>query len=441
MNRRSIHFPVLLLAALLMPPAGIVHADVIRLKNGGEIRGQMDRAKAAAEEGPLEIVTQLGIRLRVAREDVDFYVFRSARIEEYETRSRRAEMTVEDQWALAQWCARQHLDEQRQAHLYKVIQIDPDHEQARKLLDHVRHRGNWVSREEMMRDHGYVKYKNHYVTLQEMALIEQSAQEEELNKEWVDRIKRWRAELYSSSPVRSRAAWEALQQLEDPAAVPALVHLFQNHDDRSARLLMVEILAAIDSPAAAEGLASQAIFDSEPEIRQAALQAIPKAYYPDAGRWFADQLTHSENAIVNRAGVALQQVGSEEVLGDLINSLVTSHSYTVYVPYRDGIAFNIDKNSGNSRISSVLPPQIEALARAGQLPYGVQVNPAPGYATGDEVKWKPVKMQRTIRNQGVLSALETLTDENFGFDQRLWRLWLASHKNQGVSLSKQRSAG
>ena len=441
MNRPCSHFLLLFVAALAVPHPGVVYADVIRLKNGGEIRGEMDRARAAVEEEPLEIVSLSGVRLRVAREDVDFFVFRSPRIEEYESRSRQAEMTVEDQWALAQWCARQHLGEQHQAQLFKVIQIDPDHEQARKLLDHVRHRGEWVPREEMMRDHGYVKYKNRYITQQEMGLIEQSAQAEELNKEWVNRIKRWRAQLYSSSPAKSRSAWEALKQLQDPAAVPALVNLFQNHDDRAARLLMVEILAGIDTPAAAEGLASQAIFDNESDVRLAALQSIPEAYFPEASRWFAGYLSHPENTIVNRAGVALQQAGTGEVIGDLINALVTNHSYTVYVPYRDGVTFNANGSSSGSNNSSILPPSIEALARAGQLPHGVQVNRAPGFSGGDGVSWKPVKMLRTIRNEEVLAALEEITDEKFGYDQRLWRLWLAAHKNQGVSLSKRRSAG
>lgn len=439
MARRSVYFPFLFLAVLSAPLTGAVCADVIRLKNGGEIRGQMDRAKAASEDQPFEIVTQSGIRMRVARQEVDFFVYRSPRVEEYESLSRQAEMTVEEQWELALWCARNHLDEQQHAHLLNVVQIDPDHDQARKLLDHVLHHGNWVPREEMMRDNGYVKYKNRYITLQEMTIIEQSAQAEELNQEWVERIKRWRAELYSRSPAKSRSAWEALKQLQDPASVPALVNLFQNHDDRSARLLMVEILAAIDSPAAAEGLASQAIFDSEPDIRLAALEAIPESYFPDASRWFSGYLTDSENEIVNRAGIALQRVGTPEAIGDLINALVTSHSYTVYIPYREGISVNANGASANSGRSSLLPPDIEAMYRAGQLPYGAQIRQGPTSNAG--LKWKPVTMQRTIRNEEVLAALESITEEQFGYDQRLWRLWLASHKNQGVSLSKRRSAG
>lgn len=439
MTRRCIRFLLLLLAALSLPLGGVLCADVIRLKNGGEIRGQMDRAKAAAEEQPFEIVAMCGVRMRVAREDVDFFVFRSPRVEEYESLLRQTGMTVEEQWELSQWCARNYLNEQHRTHLLNVVQIDPEHKQARKLLDHVRHHGDWVPREEMMRDNGYVKYKNHYISLQEMTIIQQSDQAEELNKEWVNRIKRWRAELYSSSPAKSREAWEALKQLQDPAAVPALVNLFQNHDDRSARLLMVEILATIDSPGAAEGLATQAIFDREADIRQAALKAIPEGYFPDASRWFAGYLSHNENKIINRAGVALQHVGTSEVIGDLVNALVTNHSYTVYVPYREGISVNANGSSGNSGRSSVLPPDIEAMYRAGQLPYGVEVRRP--FESNAGLKWKAVKMQRTIRNESVLSALEEITDVQFGYDQRLWRLWLASHKNQGVSLSKRRSAG
>ena len=106
MNRPCSYFLLLIASALAATHPGELYADVIRLKNGGEIRGEMDRARAAAEEEPLEIVSLSGVRLRVAREDVEFFVFRSPRIEEFESRSRQAEMTVEDQWALAQWCAR-----------------------------------------------------------------------------------------------------------------------------------------------------------------------------------------------------------------------------------------------------------------------------------------------------------------------------------------------
>jgi hypothetical protein len=203
---------------------------------------------------------------------------------------------------------------------------------------------------------------------------------------------------------------------------------------------MVEILQAIGSPGAAEGLASQAIFDNDSEIRQAALAAIPDGYHRDASRWFASQLSNSKNVIVNRAGVALQHVGSEEVVGELINALVTSHNYTVYIPYRDGVAFNLGGSSSNSSSGGLLPAGTPGTSYCFDLPSAVQINGS-NNNNGGKVSWKPVKMRRSIRNEAVLSALESITDENFGYDQRLWQLWLASHKNQGISLSKQRSSG
>ena len=51
--------------------------------------------------------------------------------------------TIEGQLALAQWCAKRRLTDQRRAHLTAVLQIDPNHAKARRhgtLLNRVRDR-------------------------------------------------------------------------------------------------------------------------------------------------------------------------------------------------------------------------------------------------------------------------------------------------------------
>ena len=137
-----------------------LRADVIRLKNGGEIRGTMDRQKASRENTPLDIVSLSGIQMRIAREDVEFFVFRSSRVEEYETRERQAFDSAEDHWDLVMWCVRNQLEKQKQHHLEQVVRLSPNHERARKMLDHVKHRGDWMPQEEMMSRKGYVKHQN-----------------------------------------------------------------------------------------------------------------------------------------------------------------------------------------------------------------------------------------------------------------------------------------
>jgi hypothetical protein len=419
------------MVVMLLLIGSTARGDVIKLNNGGELRGQMNRSQAATGEGPLEIETLSGIRVLVSRDDVLLFSFRSLKTEEYETLARNAPRTVEAQWELYQHCRRNNFREESQSHLEQVIEIDPDHEEARKLLDHVRHKGVWVPREEMMLEQGYVKYKRRYITLQEMALIERSTADAEAEREWTDRIRRWQSSLNSSDPNKVNAALTALREISDPKAIAGLVKVFRNHPHKDARLLMVQVLAGIASEKIVEPLTDRALFDSEGEVRLHALAAIPQRYYPQAAHVFAYRLRHSDNTVVRHAGIGLKHVGDEQVLGDLINALVTTHTVTVQVPVRKATV-----SFGGSQ--PILPPEVEAGLSAGKYPFGVIV--APPVLPAD-IELKQVNVKRVSRNQEVLAALEHLTGESFGFDERAWRLWLASYKNRGGSLSKSDSAG
>ena len=404
-------------------------ADVIKLKNGGEIRGQMNRSQAASGEGPLEIVSLSGIRVRVSRDSVTLFSFRSLKTEEYETRAKQAAASVEAQWELYHWCRKNNLRDESQTHLEQVVELAPNHAEARKLLDHVQYKGEWVPREEMMREQGYVKYKNRYITLQEMALIDQSEAEAEIERDWTDRIKRWRGGLYASDVSKVADSLTALKEISDPKAITGLVKSFRNHSHKEARLLMVEVLAGIGGEKIVEPLAEQTLFDVDIDVRDEALAAIPERYYPQAAHIFAYRLRHKDNTVVRHAGIGLKHVGDDEVLGDLINALLTTHTVTVQVPVKKP---SISLGGG---AQPILPPEVEARYLAGQYPHGVIVGGQ------SDVVWKPVRVKRTARNGEILAALEHLTGENFGYDERAWRLWLASYKNRGGTLSKPDPAG
>lgn len=406
-----------------------LQGDVIKLKNGGEIRGQMNRSQAATGEGPLEIVSLSGIRMLVSRDDVLLFSFRSMKTEEYETRAKNAPATVEAQWEMYDWCRKNQFRDEAQVHLERVVEIDPNHAEARKLLDHVLHKGQWMPREEMMRQQGYVKYKHRYITLQEMALIDKSEAEAEAEREWTDRIKRWKAGLNSTDPRKIATSLSSLKEISDPKAITGLVRSFRNDAQKNARLLMLEILQGIGGDQIVEPLAEQALFDVDADVRDQALAKIPERFYPQAAHVFAYRLRHKDNAVVRHAGVALKHVGDDEVLGDLINALLTKHTVTVQVPVKKP---SVSLGGG---LQPVLPPEVEAAYLAGQYPHGVIV------AGQQDIVWKPVKVQRTARNIEVLDALQHLTGENFGYDERAWRLWLASYKNRGRSLSKPDPAG
>ena len=80
--------------------------------------------------------------------------------------------TAAAQWELAQWCREHKLPKQREVHLRRVIELDPNHAEARHALGYSQLDGQWVTRDEVMTQRGYVKYKGKWMLPQEKELIE-----------------------------------------------------------------------------------------------------------------------------------------------------------------------------------------------------------------------------------------------------------------------------
>jgi hypothetical protein len=69
-----------------------------------------------------------------------------------------------------------------------------------------------------------------------------------------------------------------------------------------------------------------------------------------------------------------------------------------------------------------LPPEIEAGLLTGQLG-GVIVN-----QPFQPQRTRTVTVRQSHQNPEVLEALKRITGENFGFNERTWKLWLAAEK-------------
>jgi hypothetical protein len=207
-------------------------------------------------------------------------------------------------------------------------------------------------------------------------------------------------------------AYQHIQSIDDPAAVPALRDALI--DDRDAdprdqvRILLIEALARIGTPAAKELLAYVALTDPVPEVRLTCLDHLKKEANPEVVAFFIDQLRHANNDVVNGAGVALEQMGDPTAIGPLIDGLVTLH-------YR--------------KVQSSNPGQISTS-------FGTGGSGAPGGLSvgGEGPKYVPYYRQ----NQAVLDALVSLTDGvNYGYDVQLWKAWYAAQKRRpGVDVRR-----
>lgn len=426
--RTFVHTILCVSAALTAAPAS---ADLVRLRSGGEVRGQL---RAGHTRDPQVVIDTLtGGVVVVDRSEVEFTTIRSREVEEYETRAKAAANTVEARWELAEWCRRNRLRSQRAEQLEQLLLLDPDHAEAHKALGHVQFRGEWMTREAQMEQRGYVLHQGRYVTQQEYEQLTKSEAERTAEREWFSKVRAW-VRFASGANERQRQEGIAeLQQITDPAAVPALVTHMADHADPGIRRLMVASLSNIPGTRPVKPLVVRSLEDADPTIRDAALSGLDPEQYAPAVAELLPALLHNDNQIVNRAGEALGRIGDRQVVPALIDALVTNHRYQVKVPVGPTVTVGLapvgSKLADPNALSQYLPPEVEVALRTGQLPFGAVVLPAPGVPQ----EYRNVRVQVQLPNQQVLLALRKITGQNLGFDERGWKLWWAAEGQPGAA--------
>jgi hypothetical protein len=406
-------------------------ADLVKLINGGEVRGKLIAGgKAHSELVVMETLN--GVTISVARADMKLLAMRPLDIEEYETRARRMDDTLPAHWDLSEWCRQQGLSKQREHHLLRIVEIDPFHEKAQTALGRVWHEGAWVDRDEMMASRGYVKYKNRYVTVQELDLIQKTSDELATERDWFQKLKTWHAWLVGRNEDRQRQGLLAIQQIEDPHAAPAVIRFLCEDKQRELRVLGVSVLSKLTGSKGAAGLVKLSLYDPDEDVRYASLNGIAEDDFDYAQTAYIRELRNSLNAVVCRAAAGLARVGDERAIGPLIDALVTSHKYQVQtnVPAQNVYSGSTDGSvSGSALAGGPLPPEVEIAIRTGQLPQGAVMAPPIG---GIPVQRKTTTVTVNQPNQDSLTTLQKLTGQNFGFDERTWRLWWAAEKTTGA---------
>lgn len=418
-----------ILVAGLLGGAVESRADVLRLKSGAELRGKVVKVDAARTADAVAIELMTGAVVTVLREDVAMQVPRPMAVEEYELRARNVAATLDAHWDLAEWCRQKHLTSQREAHLSKVLEFDPDHERARAALGHVWKEGAWVDYDDYMLARGYVKHRGRYITQQELDLVEKSADELKREQDWMPKVRQWTNWLTGNHVGRSQQGLASLKELREADAVPAVLKFLGEHTSPDVRQLGVQVLARTRGEKAAVALARMVLREGESTIRTAAIEGIDEPCYEKVQALFLRDLRNQNNAVVCRAALGLKRVGDERSIAPLIDALATSHSYQVRVRGAGGQTYS---NGPVGLQSGSLPPEVEAGLRTGQYPNGVVLLNSPNPA--DNMLSRVVTVRVDHQNAEVRAALHRLTGQDFGYDERLWHLWWASRKQSGSSL-------
>jgi len=403
----------------------LAQADVVRLRAGGEVRGVLIESGASpggtTDRKPVSIRTRSGAEVQIAAEEVEFVSRRSSQMEDYVTRSRKIAPTIEGHLELAEWCRIQGLLPQREEQLEQVLDLDPDHPDARRILGYVNHHGRWMTQDDVMEERGYLRYRGRWVTRQELELIESNSVQRKAELAWMPKIKLWLGWITGGRADRRMNGLAEFRRVTDPDAVFALTHFLAGHPADDIRLLLVQVLTQIDGTRATGPLVDRILLDPSEVIRQAALKALLPTRVETALPLLLAALKHKANLVVCRSATALGELGDRRAVPALIDALVTTHTYQTQVP-----DYGVRMTTSNSGIfSGLVPPSVEIASRTGQLPYGFTVQ---GDAASQPVM-RPVMVTEDFKNAPVLEALQRLTGQNLGFNERDWHFWWAVQKS------------
>lgn len=378
-----------LLAAL----AGMASGDEVRLRSGARVEGRLVDSPVG-DRSRLVLQTEYG-SLALDRDRVRRIVEQSPAESEYDRRAPSVSDTTEAQFALAMWCRDNGHAEGMQRHLRRVLELQPDHEEARTLLGYQRVDGEWMTREDVLASRGLRRWQGDFLTVQEIELLQRTERVDDTLLEWRRRLADLRSDLDDRDPEVARQALETLESLADPAATAELISLLAEEEVPLVRRKLTAVIGRLGTRAGLVALADLALTDPDAEVRAIALEQLADDGRPGLTVPFVAALRSPNNATVNLAANALAALGSAAVLDPLIDTLVTTHRW----------------KTGND---------------SGGDTYSV----SPGAGTFGFGGGGPKVIEKQIQNARVLAALVHLTGVNFLYDQAKWKAWLASQQQE-----------
>jgi hypothetical protein len=177
------------------------------------------------------------------------------RLARYRRKRGQYPRTVDGQLALARWCLHEKLVGQARAHLSQVLELNPDHMEARRLLGFRLINGQWVEEQELAK--AAARHRRSHAAL----------------RQWKPRLEEIRKGLGSGSRRVRQAARAKLMAIDDPGAVGAVEQVLCSRGGELA-LLGVNKLENMKLHQAAEALTWQAVFSPWGPIRRAAAMAL-----------------------------------------------------------------------------------------------------------------------------------------------------------------------
>lgn len=399
----------------------IADGDEIKLRRGGSFEATVVKSPED-NNGNYEFRLSNGAVIQVAKREVDSIVSPQSTEANYQAELSNHDLsTVEGHLEMVEWCQKQNLRIQKVKHLRRVVEIDPDNEQARRLLGYTRHivTGKWVLRDEYYQSIGYVRDG----TTMRLPQAQKVEQEEKNHKaaviEWKGKIPRLITLLRNQR--KFAEAKEELESIDDVKAIPVLVDTYEKLSrkkqisdfDRQVKSMLMGILAKFDILSAKLFLVNVALNEPDDVMQEDAKQILQKKH----AKWTAEYLISRLNRIpptstglipdreaiairnfIGRAATILQELNTDtdEAILPLINLI-----------------------SINRVLLPLAQPKKGGLGGA-----SFDSNGGVGMSQGSK---KPEPRPVTIRIEPARVALIKMTEQRFDYDKKSWLNWYLSN--------------
>ncbi|MEX2027731.1 MAG: HEAT repeat domain-containing protein, partial [Pirellulaceae bacterium] len=292
---------------------------------------------------------------------------------------------------------------QRKFHLEEVIRLDPDHENARRMLGHTRIDDEWMRPGEWEKKRGLVYFQSQWRLPQEVEVLRREQARQEAVLKWRVDVRRWLGWIEDGGK-KAPAGYDNIRAIRDEAAAPVLVEiLVDDSRPRSLRLLALDLLSRMPSHYTASALVKLAMKDKDEEVSDKALEELRRQGSTLALHSFIKDLKSKDNKVVRRAARCLGILGDAEATVPLIDALVTPHKFAITTggtPGQIGAGFGGPTDGSGGGL--------------GNFNFG---NPKPQIKTFQ------------IKNDEALAALANLHPRvNFGYDEPKWKAWVIESK-------------
>ena len=380
---------ILTVTVLLLPMASASETTTLLLKDGGTLEGELLNPDEINRK-VFRIKTPEGLEIALDAKSVERVQphERDALIA-YNRDAPLTRSTVENHLYWAKWCHEHQLPGQAQVHWQQILELDPDHVEARKVLGYSRTQSGWVSPRDTLERRGFIQDRQgRWKTPQQIEVEAILTHQNEEAQHWQRTVR----ELYRRLPNPQTEA--ELLSIRHPAAFLPIRKILIEETNPERRKMLLRLLAQFSDVHSLQFVAGWAIRPDEPydDIKKMCVEELQKRIkeQPEIRSivmnvYRSSLKPRADQEVIHLAAQVIGDLGGYEAVPELIEVLVVTKTETFQPPVP-----TYGFGSGGTGFSQPGGPQTR------QIP---------------------------VTHQPVLSALRRLTEVNFDFNQGAWREW------------------